>query len=512
MKSFLKSLKDSQKPIQAKLQSLTSINAQPLTSTNAQPLTSTSVQPFSCENIPGIPQNGNEYSKLLGHSLYFFEAQRSGVLPANNRVPWRHNSALTDGHDVGLDLTGGYYDAGDYLKFTLPLSWSLSIVSWGALEWFDGYQLSGQTGYLYDMVKWGTDWLLKAHPKPNVLYVEVGIDTVDHDYWGPDTGMPYPRPSLCIDASRHGTDVAAEAAAALASASLLFRTKFNQPDYANLLLQHAVDLFNFAETKPHQVYTVAVPQAKEAYESSRYDDKLVFAALWLFQATNQIGYLDRAIHYFNEFSQDEWTSAINWDDHSGSNYILLAMLTEKVGRDCSPWKEEAEKYLDGMVNQKHKECHHTHGGLLWLKGDSDSASLNVALNISFALLVYARHATTSHKTRSYTNFALSQIDYLLGKNPLNKVYVVGAHHSSPKNPHHAGASGGTDIGNISHPPVSKYVLYGAVVGGPDKKDRYNDDREDYARSEVTLDYNAPFQSLMAYQVMHANYPPPYLAY
>ncbi|CAG8711551.1 2203_t:CDS:2, partial [Racocetra fulgida] len=83
---------------------------------------------------------------------------------------------------------------------------------------------------------------------------------------------------------------------------------------------------------------------------------------------------------------------------------------------------------------------------------------------------------------------------------------------SPKNPHHAGASGGTDIGNIRHPPVSRYVLYGAVVGGPDKKDKYNDDREDYARSEVTLDYNAPFQSLMAYQVMHANYPPPYLAF
>ncbi|CAG8645906.1 23596_t:CDS:2 [Cetraspora pellucida] len=459
MKSFLKSLKEEfQKPLAA--------NVQPLAPTNTQPQSYTNAQPPSYENIPGIPQNGNEYSKLLGYSLYFFEAQRSGALPANNRIPWRHNSALTDGHDVGLDLTGGYYDAGDYLKFTLPLSWSLTIVSWGALEWFDGYQLSGQTGYLYDMIKWGTDWLLKAHPSPTVLYVEAGIDTVDHDYW----------------------------------------------DYANLLLQHAVDLFNFAETKPHQVYTVAVPQAKEAYESSRYDDKLVFAALWLFQATNQIGYLDKAVHYFNEFSQDEWTSAINWDDHSGSNYILLAMLTERAGRDCSPWKAEAEKYLDGMVNQRHKECHLTNGGLLWLKGDSDSASLNVALNISFALLVYARHATTPDKIRSYTNFAVSQIDYLLGKNPLNKVYVVGAHHSSPKNPHHAGASGGTDIGNIRHPPVSRYVLYGAVVGGPDKKDRYNDDREDYARSEVTLDYNAPFQSLMAYQVMHANYPPPYLAF
>src|SRR5438105_475822 len=80
-------------------------------------------------DIPGIPpDNSNvtnvEYCKLLAYSLYFYEAQRSGKLPSDNRVSWRHDSALTDGEDVGVDLTGGYYDAGDYLKFTFPLSWS----------------------------------------------------------------------------------------------------------------------------------------------------------------------------------------------------------------------------------------------------------------------------------------------------------------------------------------------------------------------------------------------------
>lgn len=54
----------------------------------------------------------SQWSSLLGDLLYFYEAQRSGKLPATNRVKWRNDSALSDGDDVHLDLTGGYYDAG----------------------------------------------------------------------------------------------------------------------------------------------------------------------------------------------------------------------------------------------------------------------------------------------------------------------------------------------------------------------------------------------------------------
>jgi endoglucanase len=42
--------------------------------------------------------------------MLFFEAQRSGKLPANQRVTWRKDSALGDKGDNGEDLTGGYYD------------------------------------------------------------------------------------------------------------------------------------------------------------------------------------------------------------------------------------------------------------------------------------------------------------------------------------------------------------------------------------------------------------------
>nr|CAD7573961.1 unnamed protein product [Timema californicum] len=41
------------------------------------------------------------------------------------------------------------------------------------------------------------------------------------------------------------------------------------------------------------------------------------------------------------------------------------------------------------------------------------------------------------------------------------------------------------------------ILYGALVSGPDENDNYKDDREEYVYNEVTLDYNAGFQSAVA---------------
>lgn len=64
-------------------------------------------------------------------------------------------------------------------------------------------------------------------------------------------------------------------------------------------------------------------------------------------------------------------------------------------------------------------------------------------------------------------------------------YVVGMNPNSPRNPHSALASGGNDISNINtSPPAEAYVLYGGVVGGPDRRDRYYDIRDDWPQTEV----------------------------
>jgi endoglucanase len=106
---------------------------------------------------------------------------------------------------------------------------------------------------------------------------------------------------------------------------------------------------------------------------------------------------------------------------------------------------------------------------------------------------------------------------------------VGVNPNSPQNPHSAPSSGGSDIANIdTSPKVAAYVLYGAVVGGPDRSGRFWDLRSDWIQSEVgsksmrsvlyvftdlffqvALDYNAPLLTLAAYHVMNDTSDPYY---
>ncbi|KAL0080080.1 Six-hairpin glycosidase-like protein [Phycomyces blakesleeanus] len=447
------------------------------------------------------------YSALLNDSLWFYEAQRSGKLPANNRVDWRHDSGLEDGSDHNIDLVGGYYDAGDYLKFTIPLAHSLVLVAWGGIEWYDGYAKTNRTQDLYDMMRWGTDWLIKAHPDPNILYLQVGDGDVDNNYWGPDTSIPTPRPSYMINATAPGTDAAALTAAAFASAACLFKNQLNDSSYAETLLSHAISLYSFAETaQPFQVYTNAIPQGKDFYDTNVFYPQLVYGAQWIFRATGNTTYRDKASTYFDQGQLAAATTPLlDWSDPTGAVYVLGA----GIDNTNTKYSTAAKSYLDTIITaKKGGPCSFTSGGLLWCGGYSNSNSLIPAQDTALLALLY--NVYDKSRESDYNSFAIKQIDYMLGNNMMLTPYVVGVHMNSPVNPHHAGASGGTDIGNIdSSPAVEAHVLYGAVVGGPDEDDKFFDERSDYDQTEVALDYNAPFQSLVAYQISAGAGDPPY---
>ena len=53
-----------------------------------------------------------------------------GKLPGWHEVKWRKDSCLEDGKDFGIDLSGGFFDAGDYMKFTFPLAFTMNVLSW----------------------------------------------------------------------------------------------------------------------------------------------------------------------------------------------------------------------------------------------------------------------------------------------------------------------------------------------------------------------------------------------
>ena len=58
-----------------------------------------------------------DYSTLINMSTLFYETQRSGKLPATQRVTWRKDSALSDKGNNNEDLTGGYYDGKELLSW-----------------------------------------------------------------------------------------------------------------------------------------------------------------------------------------------------------------------------------------------------------------------------------------------------------------------------------------------------------------------------------------------------------
>ncbi|GLW69642.1 endoglucanase [Kitasatospora phosalacinea] len=435
------------------------------------------------------------YGEALQKSLLFYEAQQSGKLPATNRVSWRGDSALDDGKDVGLDLTGGWYDAGDHVKFGLPMAASTTMLAWGGIAEKAGYTASGQMPYLKNNLRFVDDYLIKAHPAPNVLYGQVGSGSADHAWWGPAEVLPMARPAYKIDASCPGSDLAGETAAALASSSMVFAD--SDPTYSATLLTHAKQLYSFADTYRGK-YSDCIKDAQGYYNSwSGYNDELVWGAIWLYKATGDSSYLAKAESYYANLSTEpqsttksyKWTIA--WDDKSYGDYVLLAQLTGK-----QQYVDDANRWLDWWtVGVNGSQVKYSPGGEAVL----DSwGSLRYAANTSFVALVYSDTLTGDPVRKArYHDFAVRQIDYALGDNPRKSSYLIGFGANSPKNPHHRTAHGSwTD--QLTNPVDSRHTLIGALVGGPSSADdSYTDDRSNYVNNEVATDYNAAFTGALA---------------
>ncbi|RKN05829.1 glycoside hydrolase family 9 protein [Streptomyces radicis] len=436
------------------------------------------------------------YAEALQKSMFFYEAQRSGPLPDDNRVSWRGDSALDDGADVGLDLTGGWYDAGDHVKFGLPMAASATMLAWGGLAAREGYERAGQWEHLKDNLRWVNDYFIRAHPEPDVLYAQVGDGNEDHRWWGPAEVMRMERPAHRVDADCPGSDIAGETAAAMASSSLLFAE--DDPDYAATLVRHAEELYAFADTHRGD-YSDCVP-AGDFYRSwSGHQDELVWGAYWLYKATGDTAYLAKAEAEYQLLGTEPQTSTrgyrwtIAWDNKQYGAYALLAMETGDP-----VYMADAARWLDywttGVNGQR---VPYSPGGQAVL---DTWGSLRYAANTSFVALVYADwlEATDPDAALRYREFGERQIDYALGDNPRSSSYVVGFGENPPRNPHHRTAHGSwTD--QLTEPVETRHVLYGALVGGPGSaNDQYTDSRQDYVANEVATDYNAAFSGALAH--------------
>ncbi|MGB1091694.1 MAG: glycoside hydrolase family 9 protein, partial [Oceanobacter sp.] len=298
------------------------------------------------------------------------------------------------------------------------------------------------------------------------------------------------RPSYAISSSCPGSDLAGETAAALAAIAMVFAQ--DDPSYSATLLQHAEELYSFADTYRGK-YSDCITDARSFYRSwSGYQDELVWSAAWLYRATGQQSYLNAAESHYQSMSKGHgWTHA--WDDKSYGSFVLLAQLTGD-----SSYESRAQNWLDyWSTGYNGSQVSYTNGGLAQL--DQWGAN-RYAANTAFIALIYSDYLNASDpgnsRIQTYYDFAVGQMEYLLGDNPMGHPYQVGLAANGPINPHHRTAHGSWND-QISSPTDNRHLLVGALVGGPGSGDSYVDDRTDYVSNEVATDYNAGFTGALA---------------
>jgi hypothetical protein len=477
---------------------------------------------FAASGPPGDPvatvqaQAGFNYAEALQKAIYFYEAQISGPKPSFSRNTWRGPSALDDGDDVGHDLTGGWFDAGDHVKFGFAMASSATMLAWSAVQNGPAMESKGQLVHLRNNLRVATDYFIKAHTAPNELWGQVGVGGSDHAFWGAAEVMHLKtqRASFRIHSGCGGSDLAAETAAALAASSIVFRPV--DAAYANTLVSHARQLFAFAEATHPSFYVDCISDASGFYNSrfGNPNDEMTWAAVWLFKATNEAAFLTRARALYPTMCKETGTTtpcftwSQSWNDKHFGVYILMAQLTGET-----LFHTDAQRWLDYWSVGTGATSRTTAGGLMFVDG---FGSIRYATNLAFLALTYADVLGPSNPLFArYHDFAKRQIDYALGANPRNSSYVCGFGANPPRNPHHRTAHGTWTNNPTGVPNPSVHTLYGGLVGGPDQRDDFawSDERNLFQRTEVATDFNAGLVGALARLAQEfggnplANFPP-----
>eukprot|EP00253_Pinus_taeda_P015000 PITA_15000 len=458
---------------------------------------------MSCPEESGAPHDGQIY---LHPAVGTTRAQQTGtgrgytdVCIDGSRIRTRARWTVND----RVDLTGGYYDAGDNVKFGLPMAFTTTLLSWSVLEF--GEFMGDDLNNAKTAIRWGKDYLLKAAAQPGVLYVQVGEPNQDHQCWERPEDMDTPRTVYKVDTQHPGSDVAA----ALAAASIVFRT--TDSSYSQQLLQTAIRrlLQRFSNSAVCPFYC----------SYSGYQDELLWGAAWLLKASNRVSYFNYIQSNGPSLGADDNGDLFSWDQkHSGARILLSKEVLLRNIQSLSEYKSHSDNFICSLVpGTPSSQAQYTPGGLLFEMSDNN---LQYVTTTTFLLFTYAKYLTAAHQvvtcggvtvtpTRICT-LAKRQVDYILGDNPLGISYIVGYGAKFPEHIHHRGSSlpsihmhpqkiscnDGFQAFHSNAPNPN--ILVGAVVGGPDNSDHFPDDRNGYAHSEPTTYINAPLVGSLAY--------------
>ena len=455
----------------------------------------------------------------------------------------KYKDILDPEGDGFIDCGGGMHDAGDHVKFGLPGSYAASTLGWGYYEFRDAYKDTGTQEHMEDILHWFNDFYMKGtyldeDGKVIAFCYQVGEGNNDHNFWCPpelqDTEMllNFARPAYFATVDTPASDMCAGTAASLAINYLNF--KDTEPEYAEESLKKAIALYDFA-VETHKEAEDSNTVLSLGYDGGFYDssydyDELSWAAVWLNICTGEqhyiddivsvdtsemtetggykyTGYIKRIMETTGSTWQNIWVHC--WDTVWGGVFAKLAPITNNE-RDwfifrwnLEFWSGKPHLKTAGLADEIwNMDYHHiqeinendktylakTPAGFSMLN-EYGSCRYNTAAGLCAAVYRKETAKFEGEEYAGFTDWAEGQMEYIMGKNPMNRPYIVGYSETAASHPHHRAAHGSSTF-SMDDPLTQSHTLWGALVGGPDAKDWHRDITKDFVYNEVAVDYNA----------------------
>ncbi len=445
----------------------------------------------------------------------------------------KYRDILDPDGDGCVDVAGGFHDAGDHVEFGMPENYAASTVGWGYYEFRDSYIKIGEQEHIETILRHFNDYLMKCtfldENGDVVLHCyQVGDGDEDHNYWNSPEMDTMGRPAFFLTPEKPQTDYCVSAAASLAINYLNF--KDTDPEYAQKNLDYAEALFKFAKDHPKELSDNG-DGPKGYYRSGKWEDDYCWAAAWLYKITGDHMYLEEIYPNYDYYAAPCYVHC--WNDVWGGVQCVLGEICmdkpAKEGEHVYPdfieeFKKAANKSPYEEMNcwasvEKAINTYMTGGvgkitpqGYWWLD-TWGSARYNTAAQLM--ALVYTKY--NGNTPGKYSDWAKGQMEYIMGKNDItylerinanteaekkgepapwsedelhgSRCFIVGYNENSAAYPHHRASSGLT---KCEDPDPQRYVLFGALAGGPDNLDRHDDITKNWTYNEVTIDYNAAF--------------------
>lgn len=348
-----------------------------------------------------------------------------------------------------VDVSGGWYDAGDYGKYitTAGLSSAELMLAYeanpdhftkGQLMFPKGVENNTNLPDVLSEVKFEIDWMRKMQRQDGSTFHKVaGLTWPGFDI-SPDTDT---QPRYIFSTATYSS--------AIYGASLAIGARVYEPfdkTYAQDLKKDAERVWEYLQKNPNPIYRVDEGQENGSGPYNKNTD--IEERLWL-SAEMFLTTGDKKYENYLQQEKERLTdkpSFFTWD-----NTLALAQFAyakapnadKKLQTEVSnAFISYAEDILK-KINSDGFECALAENEYTW-------ASTKNALTQADILLM----AYQLQPKQEYLDGALSQIHYLFGRNSLNKSFMTGVGDNPPEHPH-----------NRIHESTGAYVS-GLVVGGP----------------------------------------------